>query len=666
VNVLTARYVKAIIRSYIEVKQARGRTGQQIGWKLLLLEREVSRRCYVELITQLPQYAQLFIAVRAEKRLPPSSVLTGIAPHSHLSRTNTNISTHTGPSLQEQYLLSPNNRHPHRRAASSASVPSSRTNTSAVTAPASPSRTASTYRPAPQAVNPEDSEEPPPPPYASEDPEPDATRDLQIRLAAEAQAEGRLNLPEASSGTGWNTNSNTGGPEGGENSSNAQENSTSNINTNSPNTGGGQSQTTVIHSPPPGPPPTASLQRHESRRSEHHPSTPPTDPEEARIWEESQLEEAVRLSRASERERLELEEAMRLSLAESEAQSQTQGMPPVFEEQDDHDSSGPSSRRQSSYTPSGQLEGSHRRTTSDTYAHNQSNYGKGLGSDLKNATSGMDHLTIPDTWQAGSSSNFGSGQGAGSDQQNLMDDDFGSSEYTQPALAPQRTGAVLQSNNPFLSPGERDADFIQPQVQSQGHSYPSTQSPQPHRQVSSTSLRGSPALGPQGSPGDKGLPAIPDDHASSTRYDAPPGPPPRASNYQFSPSAKASLPPLPPRQPQSETPNDKSESTGSPVQARKLPPRPQGSPLPPSLPQRNVSAQMYSATNPPPSSFPDHSPTPTASFFPPQSSPRSAPSSAALQRAISTRHGGEDPLEMLREFHTVFLGMSKLPLGRNK
>jgi hypothetical protein len=50
-NALIARYVKAVIRSYIEVKQARGRTGQQIGWKLLLLEREVSRRCYVVLIT---------------------------------------------------------------------------------------------------------------------------------------------------------------------------------------------------------------------------------------------------------------------------------------------------------------------------------------------------------------------------------------------------------------------------------------------------------------------------------------------------------------------------------------------------------------------------------------------------------------------------------------
>ena len=43
---LILRYVKAVIRSYIEVKQARGRTGQQISWKLELLEREVCHSSY--------------------------------------------------------------------------------------------------------------------------------------------------------------------------------------------------------------------------------------------------------------------------------------------------------------------------------------------------------------------------------------------------------------------------------------------------------------------------------------------------------------------------------------------------------------------------------------------------------------------------------------------
>lgn len=51
---LTRRYVKAVIRSYIEVKQARGRTAQQIGWKLELLEREASRN-YTFHSTQLIQ-----------------------------------------------------------------------------------------------------------------------------------------------------------------------------------------------------------------------------------------------------------------------------------------------------------------------------------------------------------------------------------------------------------------------------------------------------------------------------------------------------------------------------------------------------------------------------------------------------------------------------------
>jgi hypothetical protein len=593
-----------------------------------------------------------------------------------LGRTNTNTSTrsHQGPSLQEQYLLGPgngpasgSNRHPGRTP-SSASV---RSNRPAV-APASPARTASTYRPAPQAMNPEDSEELPPPPYQSEDPEPEATRDLQLRLAAEAQAAGNLNLPEASASASSSGNTDEQG-NGSNTTGGVAGNNTTNTNSNVNSSGG--DQPVVVHVPPPGPPP-ASLQRHQSTRSEHQPSTPPTDPEEARIWEESQLEEAVRLSRISDRERLELEEAMRLSLAESEASGNGNGngngqyMPPVFEEQDEHDSSGPSSRRMSSYTPSGQLEASHRRSTSDTYGHGQGQGGMGMGmnSDVKSATSGMDHLTIPDTWQAGSSS--GSGSNNYQHQQNLMDDDFGSSEYTQPTLAPQRTGAVMQSNNPFLSPGEREGEFIQPQGQASPSA--SVQWPQPHRQPSSTELRGSPGRerglahvqsqdqmqnhGTSSSPGNKRLPSIPDDQVARQSGAVPESAPSQWLNANPVNTAPT-LPPLPPRQPTQPTSNSNSNSN-SPDQIRRLPPRPQGSPLPPTLPQRNVSAQMYSATNPPHSSFPDHSPTPTPSFFPPQpqSASKSPPSSAALQRAISTHHGGEDPLEMLRDFHTVFLG----------
>jgi hypothetical protein len=337
----------------------------------------------------------------------------------------------------------------------------------------------------------------------------------------------------------------------------------------------------------------------------------------------------MRLSKASERERLELEEAMRLSLAESEAQTanaqQNDGFDnPVFEGNEDHDSSGPSSRRISSYTPASQLEGNHRRAASDTYSRDPR-------PNIENTTSGMNHLTIPDTWQSGGSS---------SGPNNLMDDDFGSTDYQQPALAPQRTGAVLQSKNPFLSPGEREAPsassgFIQP------HASPSYGFTQQHA--------------PEGSPNEKRLPTIPGSQAASpTMYEPPPGPPPPLSNPTSPPSHNPSyLPPLPPRQPT--FPVDGSPNNSP--QGRRLPPRPQ---QPPTLPQRNVSASMYSASNLPTSSFPSHSPNPpTPSFFPPQPSPGLSPSpgqSADLQRTISTHHGGEDPLETLRDFHTVFMG----------
>lgn len=38
---LTSRYVKEVIRSYINCKEAHGRTKQEIDWKLEILELEV-------------------------------------------------------------------------------------------------------------------------------------------------------------------------------------------------------------------------------------------------------------------------------------------------------------------------------------------------------------------------------------------------------------------------------------------------------------------------------------------------------------------------------------------------------------------------------------------------------------------------------------------------
>lgn len=515
------------------------------------------------------------------------------------------------------------------------------------------------------ARNPEDTDEPPPPPYASEDPEPDATRELQMRLAQEAEAQGRLNLPEPSVNThntgdeGRGSNNENAGGEGG----------------HSPGAGNDGPATATspqtAYSPPPGPPPIASasgtsLHREESRRSKHHPSTPPTDPEEARIWEESQLEEAKRLSRASERERLELEQAMRLSLADAESSasgsgsrsggsgvagpssSAHQAMPAVFEADEREGSSGPASRRMSSYTPSHDLEGSHRRAASDANAH-------GGRPAVENVTRAMDHLTIPDGWGSGNNS---SGMGG---QSNLMDDDFGAAGPSQPALAPQRTGAVMQSNNPFLSPGEQD----EPPLPSTPSRQSQPSSPyQAHRQPSSSSLRDSPGSSrtqyqaPAGPPPEKTLPSIPDSFiASPTVYDPPSGPPP-APSFALATDNRGNdaAPPLPSRNFTSDASPSASE------QGRRPLPIPQGT-LPPSLPRRNISGQIYTPSNPPRSSFPDHSPntplSPSPSFFPPQTpAAQSSPQSAALHRAISTHHGGEDPLEMLRDFHTVFLGAS--------
>ncbi|WVQ79981.1 hypothetical protein IAT38_002082 [Cryptococcus sp. DSM 104549] len=56
-------YVKAIIRSYIEEKQAHGRSKDEIGDKLQPLEQE------------FPRFAPSFVAVRKEYELPKSEAI---------------------------------------------------------------------------------------------------------------------------------------------------------------------------------------------------------------------------------------------------------------------------------------------------------------------------------------------------------------------------------------------------------------------------------------------------------------------------------------------------------------------------------------------------------------------------------------------------------------
>lgn len=607
------------------------------------------------------------MAIREEKRLPPSRVFRG---RTSLSHHPSQISIHQPQreSLQDQYILGHRPGGPARQPSSASSL---HVRPTVGQGPSGPSRTPSQLQQtlrasatAAPARNPEDTDEPPPPPYASEDPEPEATRDLQIRLASEAEAAGRLNLPEP---TVTSVNNHGSGEHQQEESGAGRSNEGASPNNASatPTTANSTHQQNR-YSPPPGPPPNtgASLQREPSRRSEHHPSTPPTDPEEARMWEESQLEEAIRLSKAAERERNELEEAMRLSLADSGTSSSGQEgggngwpegssstafptMPPVFEGREEEDSSGPTSRRVSSYNPSQDLEGHHRRTASDARYQEKPS--------VNTVTSGMEHLAIPDGW----GTNTGSSSSTG--QNNLMDDDYEEPLKTShPALSPQKTGAVMRSNNPFLSPGETAEDGPPPMP-----STPSQKSRQVEQEGSSSTPRDSPVSSRtqyQSSPGgrppapDKGLPAIPDSSSSSpATYDPPPEAPPRPSGSDV---GVGRPPPLPQR-----THNTDTQQGGSSPVRRPLPvPQNAQNAQPPSLPKRNISSQMYSAANPPQSSFPNHSPnpklSPSPSFFPPQSAAQPSPQSAALHRAISASHGGEDPLEMLREYHTVFLGMS--------
>lgn len=141
----------------------------------------------------------------------------------------------------------------------------------------------------------EDDSELPPPPYAANDPEPDSTRILQERLAAEAEASGRIS---------------------GESSRPAA---------------------------PASPAVTGRRSSERMRRtsSVSQPSPPPAaeDNVTRQVIEESELSEAQRMSLQAERERIELEEAIRRSLSEAPPER----LAAVSEEPDVH--SAPSSSR---------------------------------------------------------------------------------------------------------------------------------------------------------------------------------------------------------------------------------------------------------------------------------------------------------------------------------
>ncbi|WVQ96019.1 hypothetical protein IAU59_003119 [Kwoniella sp. CBS 9459] len=366
-------YVKAVLRSYVYFKAERHKTKAEISYKLEMLERE------------FPQHASSYRAIRQEYGLPASRVLPAprvVSDTSALRRTQTSTT-------------------PSRPAANTIT----RTHTTVGTTSTAGSSTT--------AIRQQSEDDPPPPPYTSQDPEPEATRTLQERLAMEAEAAGSINPDSPRTSTSHNRAS---------------------------------SSATDQHTPPATAPPhlaaSISSSTNQTSQSPEQPARPPSDPEMARIWEESQFEEAKRASIAAQREQEELEEAMRISLAEAESQGQG-----TF--QGESAEAGPSSHP--AIQPS-QDSQSHAGSTTQGTQHQ---------SDMRDLISGMEDMVVPGQWQDPAlanpastlPSNSTSKQQAGN---NFLDRDDELPAFGQVPLTPQKTGFVLKSKNPFLSPTERE------------------------------------------------------------------------------------------------------------------------------------------------------------------------------------------------------------------
>ncbi|ORX37777.1 hypothetical protein BD324DRAFT_398860 [Kockovaella imperatae] len=262
-----------------------------------------------------------------------------------------------------------------------------------------------------------DEDEPPPPPYAPDDPEPDQTRILEQRLISEAEAEGRISseLP--------------GEPR---------------------------------YSPPAGPPPLSSSASRRTPPTPNRdrpptPDSPPADEQVRLAWEESQLDEAKRASLAAEQERLELEEAMRLSLAEAEIAEVASSV------------AGPSTRpsnprplpdpRQSpqynQFTAAQALSPPlplRPQTSAESFKRPQQMPSQ---SSSPFSSPWVSQRASPSIGHRRTASDVGPGMARLSlnEFDPLAEDDGQMSSL--PVMQPTQHAAVLQSNNPFLSPRER-------------------------------------------------------------------------------------------------------------------------------------------------------------------------------------------------------------------
>lgn len=473
---------------------------------------------------QYPQFAQSFVEVRMERGLPNSRIIRlRINPSNSLQRASTTQSPNRPVGARPGGLGVQTTGNTTRRASA-------------------PSQSA---RP-PVVRNPEDGDELPPPPYSSQDPEPEATRILQERLAAETNVEPAA-VPSPST----------------------------------PQT----ASNPALASPHSSPAPT---------RPGLVDSNPPSDPQMAQVWEESQLDEAKRASLAW-REQQEFEEAMRLSLAEAESMGVGSSTGP-----------GTSTNTQSEQN---------RLPVVDENDEQDSSLSQQLNPDLMGLVGGLEDLTFSNSERASSSNN------ATHNQSSILDDD-GPSGLNQQPLVPSKTGLVMQSKNPFLSQNEKETS---------GANGSSSYLDNTASTAAQASANGINQLPGRGSTGSTDTPYTP-----QPIYAPPPGPPPPHLRVPTSPT-------------QSSSPPQNQASPGS----RPLPRAPVSPRLSSPTVSQTAGPPAYSSQTASSSQQPSSSTVDGVAAGPPGLPPR------RLNRRKSTYvppTQGEDPLEMLREFDTVFLG----------
>lgn len=400
------------------------------------------------------------------------------------------------------------------------------------------------------------------------------------------------------------------------------------------------------------------------------------DPDVQRIREESELEEAMRASRAAEKERLEYQRAIQESIAQYEEDTMLRSASTAMYQSESP--AGPSTqrpgaddgvRRTSSYHPSGSAPvGAMRRTQTTHRGASQTNNDEddllGLSSEPTYTGSGK-----------------GKARPATTHTESLMDL-MENVSFSVPPLEPTKTGPMspprqatvqvlpdspsvivpqstgMQSNNPFLSEAERRrlSQQQQPAVASPpaDHTPPHTESPPitlgHEERVGSVSSfeRHYPSL-------ERELPPIPaDDYAS------PDGPPPGWQGPPLSPITETTAPrplPIPGQQYQQQT-------------APPVPPLPSRMstngagmvPIPVPMPHgaEPMTPGSHFVVSSPPQSPGIHTPTVTAFPTPYAHSGGLAPATPPPLPARSASPapiliGGENALEMLREYDTVFL-----------